>query len=151
MLARSRLPVVFTTMKPGSLKRMFRLVLASSGSFLLNVGMTYLLVSWAQLFAPVAYAITLTTVFFVNFTSMRYYVYGDRKASAKLQRQLRRCLIVAVVSRLAEWVTFTVAVESFGVNYLVAVVAVNVVSSLAKFVLYEKWVFANPPEVSTAT
>jgi len=132
-------------MKPGAIKRISRLLIASGGSFTLNIGLTFLLVSGAKLYEPIAYAITLTTVFFVNFASMRYYVYGDRKASAKLQRQLHRCLVVAIVSRLAEWVTFTIAVKVFGVNYLVAVIVVNIISSLAKFVLYEKWVFANAP------
>jgi len=122
-------------------KRLQKFLIASSATFSLNVGLTFLFVDVCGLMEPAGFALTLTIVFFVNFASLRYYVYGENKISGQLKAQLRQCLIVAISFRIAEWVLFTVAVEGFAANYIVTVVLVQIISAIFKFAVYDQWIF----------
>lgn len=129
-------------------KRIARFLVLSGMSFTLNLGLTFLFVSVVGMAEPLGYALTLAIVFCVNFTTLRYYVYGETALNTELRAQLRQCLIVAVSTRVGEWLLFTIAVEGFGVNYLITVVSVQVVSAVFKFAIYDQFVFNTSPKSS---
>jgi putative flippase GtrA len=122
-------------------RRLARYSAAAGLSFGLTLGLTYVLVQQAGLRPPPAYAITLLTVFTVNFLIMRYWVYRDVTDKSRITRQLTLCAIVSFTSRLLEWCLFTGLVEGLAVPYLVAVVIVQVTLFAVKFGVYDRWVF----------
>lgn len=105
----------------------------------INAGLTALLHEVAGMPEEGAYAVSLAVVFVLNFFTSRHYVFksGDGDSGG----QLLRFLAAALLFRGLEYLAFLLVHTVLGVYYLVAVIGVQVVSFVAKFFFYGKFVF----------
>lgn len=112
-------------------------------SFVMLLGLTTLLAEKCGWREGDAYSLALLVVLVVNFTIMRYGVYRAGKGGA--MRQAAGFLLVSVVSRSLERLSFEVLVGGLGMQYQVAVILISCVFTLLKYAVYGLWVFKPRP------
>jgi putative flippase GtrA len=110
-------------------------------SFATNVGLTVVLKEWVGLIPEVALAISIVVVFTINFLACRYFVFDARLQD--FRQQLFRFALASGGFRGAEYLAFVVCHRFFGVQYVVALVGILVVSMMVKFVFYQRVVFTS--------
>lgn len=118
---------------------LYRFALLSGISFTLNFGLTVLLHEWLAVPQEAAFAVSLVTVFVVNFLACRYVVFDGRGGSAK--KQLALFTITSVVFRGSEYVVFLLVHTLAGVEYRVAILSILAVSAVLKFFTYRTAIF----------
>lgn len=89
----------------------------------------------------VSYCLALVVVFLVNFLGMRYFVYPKNNHKKHLVRQFLEFLITSFLFRSIEFLLFIVIHSWFGINYLIAIMLVMIVSIIGKFIFYKYTVF----------
>jgi putative flippase GtrA len=113
---------------------------ASAGvSFALVLGVTTLLREGAHWSPAQAYGAALTVAFFYNFWANRYWVFTAQQGSARAQGA--RFLVSSVLFRLGEGAVFSVLARRSGEHYLVLAAAVQGLSFLLKFGVFQRLVF----------
>lgn len=105
----------------------------------LGIGMTALLHEVLRASEELAYAVTLATVFVVNFFVSRHYIYDASGGSPV--RQFTGFLFSSASFRLLEYASFLLLHSWLGLYYLAAVVVVQVTSFLGKFGFYRTFIF----------
>ncbi len=120
---------------------MTRFGLLGGLSFAINVGLTVLVTEVLGAPAELAFALALATVLFVNFMTCRHLVF---KGAAERDTASQFSLFVAssLAFRGLEYAAFLIVHTVLGVQYLVAVVGILVVSMLMKFVFFRSVVFS---------
>lgn len=104
-------------------------------NFVVNVGLTAMLHEGFGVDTRVAYAIALTTVFFMNFALLRYYVYAPNDAQP-LGALFATYAASAIGFRLTEYVGFLLLHTIAGVPYLIAIFLVQGASFFVKYFYY---------------
>ena len=112
-------------------------------SFVLLLGLTTLMTERFGWREGDAYSLALVVVLVVNFSIMRYGIYRSGRGGA--MRQAGGFLLVSVVSRSLERLTFEWLVGGLGVQYQVAVILISCVFTLFKYAIYGLWVFKPRP------
>jgi putative flippase GtrA len=117
-----------------------RFVLLSVMSFTLNLGVTAGVREGLGASPEVAFAVGILTVFTVNFTTMRWWVFPGSGRSAT--RQLTIFALTSLVSRSTEYAVFLLLIHVAGVFYLAAAALTLIVSMIVKYFVYGSWLFA---------
>lgn len=125
-----------------------RYVIITGLSFVTNLGLTVFLTEVITFPEEVSYAIALVTVFVMNFLFMRYYIYVSREGSAK--RQFMMYTLSAIGFRGLEYISFLMIHTWFGVQYALAIIEIQVCSSIVKFFYYKVVVFRQKRETVSA-
>lgn len=108
-------------------------------SFVTNFGLTVLLTEVVNLPEELSFAVALMVVFFLNFFLMRHYIYTGCEGSTK--RQFIMYAFSAIGFRGTEYVAFLMIHTWLGVQYAVAIIGIQVWSSIVKFFYYGGLVF----------
>ena len=124
------------------LARATRFVGLGGVSFAVNVGLTVLLTERLRLAPEGALAISILVVFTMNFLACRYFVFDGR--SQDFRRQLLLFAMASGGFRGAEYLAFVVCHRLLGIQYVVALVGILVVSTMVKFFVYQRVVFTGP-------
>lgn len=122
-------------------RRFVRFGLTSGLSFMINLGLTALLHEVVALSEEWAFAISLASVFLMNFLLLRHYVFDA--SSGDPRRQIALTAISSATFRGMEYLGFLLVHTMMSVHYLLAVGLVLGVSFLLKFFYYGNVVFAN--------
>ena len=120
-----------------------RFGLLGLASFAINIGLTAGLHELAGLAEELAYAVALAVVLVTNFAACRLWVFPD--ATGGVLGQGLAFLASSAGFRGAEYAAFLLLHTLAGVQYLVTIVIVTGVSTLAKFVHYRFLVFRSAP------
>ena len=83
----------------------------------------------------------LVFVFFINFITLRYFVYG--RSTRPIITQFIQYGVSAMIFRSLEYCAYWLALDLLGVNYLVAVLVIMPTSFLLKFLFYRVAVFGS--------
>jgi putative flippase GtrA len=113
----------------------------SALSFVINIGLTSLLHEAVSLKPMWAFGISLTVLFCINFTLMRYWVYRKHLRPGTLRRQFVATMVTSGGFRLTEWLFFVALNEFLKIYYLPAMLIVMGTSFLLKFFVYDKLIF----------
>ena len=115
--------------------RSFRWGVNTVASFVVNLGLTVVLHEVFGVRNTIAYAVALTTVFFMNFAFFRYYVFvqDDPRSLGAL---FATYTASAIGFRLVEYASFVLFHTVAGVQYVVAIVLVQGTSFVAKYFYY---------------
>jgi putative flippase GtrA len=143
-----RLLVFVSRLLKIDLARAPRFIGLSGVSFATNVGLTVLLKEKAGLAPEAAFAIAIVVVFTMNFLAYRYYVFDGRSQDFRTQ-----LLLFALASggfRGSEYLTFVICHRLFGIQYVVALVGILMLSTVAKFVFYQRAIFVRRREAGGA-
>jgi len=116
-----------------------RFLALSAFSFLFNLLLVSILHETFRLPEEAAYAISLVTVFFLNFLALRYLIYG--KTQAPWRNQLTAFFLSSIGFRGLEYLAFVTLVTWAQWFYLYAIVLISAVSILAKYLFYGKTFF----------
>jgi len=115
--------------------------LAASGiSFGVNIGMTAGLHELFGVAPEIAFAVALATVFVLNFAAMRWWIFAGTQR--RLIPQLLGFGAASVGFRGFEYAAWWMLYRGLGVPYLGAAIAAIGVSFVAKYVVYDSWLFA---------
>lgn len=87
-----------------------------------------------------SYLVALIVVFFVNFLGARYYVY--RSHNGPIGKQLFLFLVSSLAFRATEYVCFVLLHTIAGLQYLLAVGMIVIVSFVVKFLFFGSFVFS---------
>lgn len=112
----------------------------SAVSFSLNVGFNVLLVAFG-LSKNVAFVVTTLMLFTINFTASRYWIFADSKLT--LKEQFKRFTLSTAVFRLAEILVFILINSMIEVDHKLLIIAILVVSFVAKYVVQRALVFGD--------
>lgn len=115
-------------------------------SFFANLGITVALHDLLGTSAEVAYAVALVTVMIMNFLLCRYVVFDAGNGSFRAQAV--QFLAGACLFRGAEYVGFLVLHSLLGLQYVVAIVVVQVLAFLGKFAYFSRGAFRVPGETT---
>jgi len=118
----------------------FRYLAFSGVSFCLNLGTTATLREVFGVAPEVAFAVALVVVFFVNFAAMRWWIFVG--TVRPLGSQFVAFGLSSLMFRGLEYVGYLVLLRAFGLPYLMAAVATVGVSFVAKFIVYNNWLFS---------
>lgn len=131
--------------KIGSFVRYF---LVTGLSFITNLGLTVFLTEALTLPEEVSFAIALITVFVMNFLFMRHYIYLSQEGSAI--RQFIIYTFSAIGFRGLEYSAFLILHSWLGIQYAVAIIEIQLCSSLFKFFYYKVAVFRGKRAIDRA-
>jgi putative flippase GtrA len=121
------------------MRTFFRYAIATGVCFVVNLGLTVLLTEVVGVYEEISYAIALSTVFFMNFFLMRYYIY--RSSESNLASQFILYAGSAVAFRGIEYGCFLLIHSWMGMPYGAAIVLIQGFSAVTKFVYYKRIVF----------
>ena len=124
----------------GQLGAPARFVALGATSFSLNLGMTVVLHEFFGVSPELAFAAALITVFCVNFSIMRWWVF--RGTPRPLLDQLLGFGVSSLFFRGSEYLGYLLLYRWAGLTYVVAAVVVISVSFSLKYVVYNSWLFA---------
>lgn len=127
----------------------FRWTLFSLGSFVAVFFLTVLCAEVFMLPEDWAFLPPVVILFFWNFITMRYFVYGS--PVIPMQEQFINYSCSAIAFRSAEFLVYWILVSKLGVRYTNAVVVVMPASFIAKFFFYKSHVFTSRPFHKAAT
>lgn len=113
----------------------------------LNIGLIFL-GTWfgheiLKLDATIAYSITIILVFFVNFFSLRYFVYPEANQETDAKRQAILTAVSSLGFRIIEMICFYIIHDMMGVMYLLTILFIQPIAFIIKFVFY-RWVVFLP-------
>ena len=128
-----------TSLKELKIKDFLRYLFVTGLSFITNLGLTVFLTEALTLPAEVSFAIALITVFVMNFLFMRYYIYVNQEGSAT--HQFIMYTFSAIGFRGLEYIAFLILHSWLGIQYAVAIIEIQICSSLFKFFYYKVVVF----------
>ncbi len=117
-----------------------RFVALGATSFSLNLGITAVLHEVFGVSPEFAFAAALVTVFCVNFSIMRWWVF--RGTPRPLLDQLLGFGLSSLFFRGSEYLGYLLLYRWADLTYLVAVLVVISVSFGLKYVVYNSWLFA---------
>jgi hypothetical protein len=123
-----------------------RWTLFSVFSFLFVLGLTSLLHQVLGVNDRVAFLIPLIGVFFLNFFTMRYVVYG--RPSRTIGSQFLAYTFSAAGFRAIEYAAYWISLEFFSLHYLIAITLILPTSFLLKYLFYRFAVFGSGPRRS---
>ncbi|RPI77972.1 MAG: hypothetical protein EHM42_13395 [Planctomycetaceae bacterium] len=118
-----------------------RFMVASVASFLVAYGITIGLHELADVSEGDAFGAALVVVFFLNFLSYRFFIYG--RSTAPLLRQFGVYACSAAAFRGLEYVVFNWLMVQLQLDYRLVTPAVLLGSTLGKFLFY-RFVFGDP-------
>ena len=107
-------------------------------SFLLNIGLTMLLHEFFGVAERVAFAIALVTVFIINFLLARRVIFN---ADGLIYPQFISFVGTSIMVRGGEYTLFVTLLSFTGINYVIIVAFVSIVSFILKFFVYKTLVF----------
>lgn len=119
--------------------RLLRFGALGAASFVVNLGITMTLHDFIGVTAEVAYAVALCTVMVMNFMICRHFVFDARGGSFKAQAL--QFLVGACMFRGAEYVAFLVFHTLLGLQYVAAIILVQLLAFLGKFVYFSRGAF----------
>lgn len=128
---------------PSALQSFIRYCAVGVFNLALNLGLMAFLHEVLGAPEELAYAVSLITIFVINFFVSRFYVYEAADGGAA--GQLGRFLATAVVFRSAEYAAFLALHTGLGVQYLLAAFGIQVTSFLVKFLAFRFFVFVGAP------
>ena len=105
----------------------------------LSIGLTALLHEVLSASPELGYGIALVTVFIVNFLTLRQYIFRDGRGH--VGKQLGMHALTSASFRGSEYLGFLVLHTWLGVYYLLAVLIVQTIAFVGKFVVYSRLVF----------
>ena len=108
-------------------------------SFLFVTGLTALLHDGLAIEARLSFLVPLTLVFFLNFITIRYFVYDN--PTGPITQQFLRYSASAIVFRITEFVAYCLLTEVLSLFYLIAVLIVLPTSFFLKFIVFRYLVF----------
>lgn len=117
-----------------------RYLVFSGFSFCVNLGVTATLHEMLGVVPEVAFAIALVTVFVINFAGLRWWIFAGTKRP--FGSQLLGFALSSLGFRGLEYAGYLVLLLGLGVPYLGAALAVIGISFVAKYVLYDSWLFS---------
>lgn len=120
---------------------LLRWTLFSAFSFAAVVGLTALLHDGFGVDSKIAFLIPLILVFFANFLTMRYLVYG--RPTRPIGRQFAEYSVSAAGFRILEYATYWISLDLLGAHYLLSIIVIMPTSFLLKFLFYKMTVFGS--------
>ena len=130
-------------------RALIRWTFCSAGSFLAVVGLTAFFREVIGLNAKLAFLFPLIIVFFVNFLTARYLVYG--RPTLPIGRQFLAYSLAAFSFRGLEYGAYWTLLDWLGVHYLVAASVVMPSSFISKFAFYKLTIFGSQESTESAT
>jgi putative flippase GtrA len=119
-----------------------RFVLASGVSFGISFGTPIFLHEILAIPPPVAVALTLTLILFLNFFVAKYFIY---RSSGSIRSEFLSYIGVSVGFRIAEYAGFALLYLALGFKYYVANLLVVSASFPIKFFAYQFAVYSSRP------
>jgi putative flippase GtrA len=111
---------------------------------LVSVGTAVSVSTWSHEVWGVNQAIAGANGFFaalaVNFIALRWFVFPN--SAARIRHQLLRYVTVNGALRGGEYLAYLLLIQILSLHYQISMIIVMVVSSLMKFVIYDKIVFS---------
>ena len=120
--------------------RSFRWGVNTGLSFVVNLGLTIFLHESLGVTTSVAYAVALTTVFFMNFVLFHYYVFSQHEPKP-LGQLFATYAASAIGFRLGEYAAFLLIHALVGLQYMLAIILVQGASFVLKYFFYGRVVF----------
>lgn len=117
-----------------------RYLVFSGVSFCLNLGTTATLHEAFGVAPEVAFAIALVLVFIVNFIGLRWWIFAGTERP--LGSQFVAFGLSSLVFRALEYAGYLVLLRALGLPYLIAAIATIGVSFVAKYIVYDTWLFS---------
>jgi putative flippase GtrA len=117
-------------------------------SVLVNICVTTILHKVAGLQEEHAYLIGLAAVLVMNFLACRYVIFSGSKGN--IRRQAVGFLVSSTAFRGVEYGCFLALHSLMGVHYIISIVAISIVSFLAKFFFFGRVVFRTNADESAA-
>jgi putative flippase GtrA len=117
----------------------FRYAVLGASSFINTIAITAISHEIIGLSEPTSYLIALVSVFFMNFAGMRYYVFVGTSQSALPQSVT--FLMTSIGFRLLEYSAFLLLHTFLDLHYIIAIIMVQIVSFLTKYIVYRLYVF----------
>ena len=115
--------------------------LAFSGlSFGMNLGITAGLHAGVGLAPEISFAVALAVVFLMNFVGMRWWIFSG--TDRPMASQFLGFGFSSLVFRGLEYCGYLVLYRMVGVDYLVAAVVTIGISFVAKYTVYNSWLFS---------
>lgn len=115
-------------------------------SFAMVLGLTILLHEIFHLNEKIAFLTPLVIVFFTNFVTMRYFVYG--KPTKPIHRQFLEYVLASFGFRALEYIAYWFFIDWLHIHYVVTVCLVMPTSFLSKFIFYKIIVFGPKSQIS---
>jgi putative flippase GtrA len=109
----------------------FRYIGMTVVSAMLSLGIPFVLREYFLVSPKVAVAIGLAVVFFVNFATVKFYVF---RRNGRVAQELPRYAIVSLAFRLGEYALFLLLNAVFGLQYMIALTIVLLLSLCLKFI-----------------
>jgi len=109
-------------------------------AIVLNLGISVGGHEWLGINENLTYAVALATVLSINFLLFRHYVYRHATQHGALI-QLWRFVLASTGFRCGEYGFFCLLHNVFGWWYVLVILLVQGISTLLKFVFYERFVF----------
>ena len=119
----------------------FRYAAVTGLCFIVNLGVTVLFTEVFSVYEEISYGFALSTVFFMNFFLMRYYIY--RSSEDNLISQFILYAGSAIAFRGIEYGCFLLLHSWMGIPYGAAIVVIQGFSAVSKFIYYKRIVFSN--------
>lgn len=119
--------------------RVLRFGSGAALSFCSTLMITYMATEWLKLAEELSFAISLVTVFFINFFYLRVFVF--RSMSSPWESQMRDFFLASIGFRGAEYIAFVILLNSLQLHYLISVVSVLAASFLIKYVFFHRTIF----------
>jgi putative flippase GtrA len=111
----------------------------SGVSFAVNIGITSSLHEGIGVSPEISFAVALLVVFVMNFAAMRWWIFAG--TNRRLGSQLLGFGFSSLAFRGLEYCGYLVLYRVLGIPYLGAAVATIGVSFVAKYVVYDSWLF----------
>lgn len=117
------------------------------GSFLFNLGFTYLLHEQIGFSEEVAFAVSLAVVLTINFLGCRYVIFDSKGA---IQQEFAHFFGASLAFRAGDYALFLMVHTVFGVHYLIAITVILGATTVVKFAYYRLLVFRSREKAETA-
>lgn len=119
--------------------KLIKFLLSGVPAFLVAVPLNILLVEKLHLYKPIAYALVLSVQITINFLLIRFFVFCTSKTSRSWLEQFWGIGFGSLSFRILEWAIYTLAVQVFGIYYVIVQCANVLIFLIPKF-LYVRWV-----------
>jgi putative flippase GtrA len=119
-----------------------RFTAATGLSFGVNLGLTAALHEWFGVAEETAFGVALAVVFLMNFAMLRWWIYGRRPGS--LAWEFAGYSVSALAFRGAEYLAFLLVHTWLNVHYTAAILGIQAVSFVSKYVYYGAVIFRRP-------
>lgn len=120
--------------------QIFRFLLSGGISFSTDIILLYLFTDIFGVWYLMSAAIAFILAFFVSFTLMKFWTFGDSSRDG-MRTQMGAYFLVAVINLVLNTLLVYVFVEMAGLHYLLAQVVASLLIAIESFFVYQRFIF----------